>query len=122
MPYFFILPCYLALFIGLIGAGVVTRFIPRFRAGSGYLIGGAIGSLVGFVTVNILLILAGVAPAWLAQKFTFPIWLTQVSKFFVAAVLLLGPFIASSLGVLLGFAGGIYFVYRRNKRSLSPPV
>jgi hypothetical protein len=117
MPYFFILPAYVALLVGLIGVAVVARFVPRFRRASGYFIGGAVGTLVGFVIINIIVILAGVAPAWLAQKFTFPDWLQQVSRYFVAATLLIGPFIGSAIGVFLGFAAGIYFVFRRRSHA-----
>ena len=115
MPYFFILPAYIALLIGLIGAAIVARFVPRFQPMSGYIVGGAIGTLIGFIIINILVVNAGVAPAWLAQKFTFPDWLQQVSRYFVAAALLIGPFIGSAIGVVVGFAAGLYFVYRRRR-------
>jgi hypothetical protein len=117
MPYFFILPAYVALLIGLIGVAVAARFVPRFRRASGYIIGGAVGTLIGFVIINVIVILAGVAPAWLAQKFTFPDWLQQVSRYFVAATLLIGPFIGSAIGVFFGFAAGIYFVFRRRSHA-----
>jgi hypothetical protein len=117
MPYFFILPVYVILLIVLVGTAVVARFILRFRPASGYLVGGAIGTLIGFVFINVVVMLAGVAPAWLAQKFTFPDWLRQVSKYLAAGTLLIGPFIASALGVLIGFAAGIYYVYRGRKRA-----
>ena len=117
MPYFFILPAYVALLIGLIGVAVVARFVPRFQPVSGYIVGGTIGTLIGFVIANVVVVLAGVAPAWLAQKFTFPAWLHQVSQYFVAAMLLIGPFIGSAIGVLLGFAVGLYFVYRRRRHA-----
>jgi hypothetical protein len=118
MPYFFILPAYIILLLGLFGAAVATRFMPRFHSASGYIFGGALGSLVGFLLVNAAVILAGVAPAWLAQRFNFPNWLLQTSKFFVAAMLLIGPFIGSAIGVLLGFAAGFFIVLRRRNFTL----
>ncbi len=117
MPYFFILPVYVALLLGLIGAAVVARFVPRFQSASGYIFGGAIGSLVGFLLVNVAVILVGATPAWLAQRFTFPDWLQQTSKFFVATTLFIGPFIGSAIGALLGFAAGFYIVFRRRKNA-----
>jgi hypothetical protein len=117
MPYFFILPAYLVLLIGLIGGAVVVRFMPRLKHLSGSLLGGALGTMIGFAVINVIVVLAGVAPAWYAQKFTFPNWLQQTSKFFVAATLLIGPFIGSAVGVLFGFAIGFYLVYRRMKRA-----
>jgi large-conductance mechanosensitive channel len=116
MPYFFILPAYSILFVGLISLAIIARFFPRFRPASKYFIGGAIGTLVGFIVLNIIVILVGIAPAWLAQKFTFPIWLHDVGKYFVAATLLIGPFIGSAIGVILGFVIGFYFVHKRNKK------
>src|SRR5580692_9024393 len=117
MPYFFILPAYFVVLIGLIGAAVTVRFVPRLKHLSGYLLGGALGTMIGFAVINVIVVLSGVAPAWLAQKFTFPNWLQQASKFFVAATLLIGPFIGSVVGVLFGFAIGFYLVYRRRKHA-----
>src|ERR1035441_3506413 len=99
MPYFFILPAYVALLVGLIGVAVVARFVPRFQPASGYIVGGTVGTLVGFIFINVVVIVVGVLPAWLAQKISFPDWLQQVSKIFVAAALLIGPFIGSAIGV-----------------------
>jgi len=117
MPYFFIIPAYVVLLVGLIGVAVVTRFVPRFRRASGYFIGGAVGTLIGFIIINVFVVFAGVAPAWLVQKFACPDWLQQVSRYFVAAALLIGPFIGSAIGIFLGFAAGIYFVFRRRNRA-----
>ncbi|SRR6266403_236600 len=117
MPYFFILPAYAALLVGLVGAAVIARFVPRFRPASGYIIGGAAGTLAGFIIINVIVFLAGMAPVWLAPKITLPDSLHQITKFFVAFTLLIGPFIASGVGVLGGFAAGLYFVYRRNRHA-----
>jgi hypothetical protein len=117
MPYFFILPAYVALFIALIVIAIITRFVARFRLASGYIVAGAIGTLIGFVIINIVVWIVGLFPVWLNQKVSLPDWLQQVSKFFVAGTLLIGPFIGSAIGILLGFAAGFYFVYRRRKRN-----
>ena len=113
MPYFFILPAYALLLLGLVAVAIITRFVPRFRTASGYFVGGAVGTLIGFAVINVIVWLVGLTPVWLSQKFTFPGWLQQASKFFVAAALLVGPFIGSAVGVLFGFAAGFYYVYRR---------
>ena len=113
MPYFFILPAYIVLLIGLIGAAVVARFVPRFQSASGYLFAGAVGTVLGFVIINVLVWIVGLFPAWVNQKVSLPEWLQHASMYFVAAALLIGPFIGSVIGVLLGFAAGLYFVYRR---------
>jgi hypothetical protein len=117
MPYFFILPAYVALLVGLIGAAVVARFVPRFQPASGYIVGGAVGTLFGFVIINVLVWVVGLFPAWLNQKVAFPDWLLHLTQYFVAATLLIGPFIGSAIGVFLGFAAGIYFVFRRRSHA-----
>jgi hypothetical protein len=116
MPYFFILPAYVALFLALVVVAVIARFVPRLRIASGYIVAGAIGTLIGFLLVNIIVWLAGLSPVWLSQRFTFPPWLENASKFFVAVTLIIGPFIGSAIGVLAGFAAGFYFVYRRRRQ------
>ena len=115
MPYFFILPAYVLLLVALTGAAIVTRFMPRFQPASGYIVGGMIGTLVGFIFINVMVVAAGVLPVWLAQKGSFPDWVQQVIKIFVAAALLIGPFIGSAIGVLFGFCAGLYFVHRRRR-------
>jgi len=117
MPYFFILPAYVALLVVLIIAAVVTYAVPRCKSASGYIVAGTVGTLVGFVVINVVVIVLGVLPAWLAQKVAFPEWLQQVSKIFVVAALLIGPFIGSAIGVLIGFMAGLYFIYRRRRHA-----
>jgi hypothetical protein len=117
MPYFFIIPAYLALLIGLVAAAIMARFIPRFQPASRYILAGAIGTLAGFIIINLIVFLAGMSPVWLAEKITFPDWLHQVSKYFVVATLLIGPFVGSAVGVLVGFVAGLYFVRRRNRHA-----
>jgi hypothetical protein len=117
MPYFFILPVYAALLLGFIGAAAITRLVPRFRVVTGYIVCGAIGTLIGFIILNALVWMAGLFPVWLNQKNSFPQWLLRFSQFFVAGTLLIGPFIGSAIGVMLGFAAGIYIVYRLRNRA-----
>jgi hypothetical protein len=116
MPYFFIVPAYVLLVVGMTVLAVVARFVPRLRPTSGYVAGGAVGTLPGFVVANVLISIAGLLPVWAAQHVSLPEWLHNVLKVFVAAVLLIGPFVASLLGVALGFAGGICYVWLRRRK------
>jgi hypothetical protein len=54
-------------------------------------------------------------PASLAQGATLPVWLTSIMKVFIVVVLFIGPFVASVLSILAGFAAGVYFVFRRRR-------
>lgn len=63
-----------------------------------------------------ILTLAGLLPVLVEQDFTPPQWLQQAGAVVVAAILLIGPFIASAIGVVLGFAAGLLFVFRRRRR------
>ena len=118
MPYFFILPAYILLLIILIAGAIACRFFPRLRSTTNYLLAGAVGTLVGFVVLNLITFLMGMMPVWLAQTITFPDWLQQPSKIFVAGVLLIGPFIASGVGILVGFAGGFYLARKKSRRAM----
>ena len=117
MPYFFIIPAYLVLLSGLVAAAFIARFIPRFQPASPYILAGAIGTLAGFLIINLIVFLAGMSPVWLAEKITFPDWLQEVGKYFVVATLLIGPFIGSAVGVFVGFIAGLYFVRRRKRHA-----
>ncbi|MEI8044676.1 MAG: hypothetical protein WCL11_24915 [Verrucomicrobiota bacterium] len=116
MPYFIILPVYALLICGLSIAAVATRFVPKVRPASGYIVGGILGMIPGFILANVIVTLAGLLPVWASQKVTLPQWLESAMKIFVAAVLLLGPFAASAVGVLVGFALGALIVFRRRRR------
>jgi hypothetical protein len=118
MPYFFIIPAYLALLTGLVAAAIIARFIPRFQSASRYILAGAIGTLAGFLIINFIVFFAGMSPVWLAEKITFPSWLHEVSKYFVATTLLIGPFVGSAIGVLGGFVAGLYFVRGRRRHAV----
>ncbi|MGH8004347.1 MAG: hypothetical protein ACRECJ_06460 [Limisphaerales bacterium] len=116
MPYFFIFPAYIVLLVVFATTAIVVRCIPRFRMLSGYIVGGAVGTLIGFALINIFIWIAGLVPVWMSQKVAFPDWLKPVIPVYIAVVLLIGPFIGSAIGVLFGFAAGVYFVYRRRRR------
>jgi len=113
MPYFFVLPAYIVFLAGLIGTAVAVRFVPRFQFASGYIFAGAIGTVFGIISINVFVWIVGLIPAWINQKVSLPEWLQSVSQYMVAVVLLIGPFIGSAIGVMLGFAAGMYFYYRR---------
>ena len=115
MPYFIILPVYVLLLVALVVAAIITRFVPRLQPASAYIVGGAVGTLPAFLVANILVTIAGLLPVWAAQKMELPQWLHDATRLFVAAALLIGPFVASAIGVFLGFAAGVYFVFRRRR-------
>lgn len=120
MPYFFILPVFAALLFGVVAMGVIAHFVPKRKKLSRYYLAGAAGALIGFILVNVVVLFVGVAPAWLAQKFTFPNWLRECFQLFVAATLLIGPFFGSAIGVLLGSALGIFILFRRRQKPALP--
>jgi hypothetical protein len=123
MFFFLILPTYALLLLMLGGAAALTWCIPRLRPASGYLVGGALGSLAGFVVVNAFILAMGVAPAWLAHEYSLSEWVRSASKVYAVATLMLGPIIGSFAGILLGFAGGWWCVRRRRlnlNRATSP--
>ena len=116
MPYFIILPVYALLLAFLAAASVVARCVESWRPASGYIVGGTVGTLPGFIVANVVVTLAGLLPVLVAQHFTPPQWLQQAGAVVVAAILLIGPFVASAIGVVLGFAAGVFFVFRRRRR------
>ena len=116
MPYFLILPAYAIFLVALIIIAIVARFTERFKSASQYIFAGAFGTLIGFLIANIFLWIIGLFPVWLNQNIPFPDWLQRIGKFFTAATLLLGPFIASAAGILLGLVFGVYFVHRRRRK------
>jgi hypothetical protein len=115
MPYFFILTAYVALLIVLLCGAIIAHFVPRFRQASGYIFAGAVGTLFGFVIMNFFVWIVGLFPAWLNQKVALADWLRHIFQLFVGVTLLIGPFIGSAIGVLLGFVAGIYFIYKRRR-------
>ncbi len=125
MLYFLILPGYAGVVVMLLGASLICRFIRRLRPASGYLVGGAIGTLPLFILMNALVWIVGLVLVWIDQKLPFPHWAKNVTEIFVGAALLIGPLIASAVGMVLGFVLGSVFVYRRRTRrphsQLPPP-
>jgi hypothetical protein len=113
MPYFFIVPAYVLLLLVLGIAAFVARMSPGLRGSNSYIIGGMIGTLPGFIVANVLVTLAGILPAVIADQFSLPDGLKQVCGVFAGVALLLGPFIASAVGVVFGFLGGCWVVRRR---------
>ncbi len=121
MPYFIILPIYALLLVFLVVAAVVARCIPAWRAASGSIVAGAVGTGFGFVVANVIVTLAGFLPLWVAQQCTLPPWLQQAAAVVVAVILLVGPFVASAMGVALGFVAGVFWGYRRRLRRAGNP-
>ena len=97
MPYFIILPIYALLLAFLVSAAILARCVESWRPASGYLVGGTVGSFLGFIVANVIVTLAGILPVLVARHLTPPQWLQQAGAVVVAAILLVGPFIASAM-------------------------
>jgi hypothetical protein len=119
MPYFFILPAYLVLLLILSLIAGLVRLLPRLRWASGYLAGGIIGTIPGFIGANILVTISAFLPVWVSQKASFSQGVVETARIFTFAVLFIGPFLASVIGTGFGFAAGLFFVMvrRRARRS-----
>jgi hypothetical protein len=55
MMYFIILPIYMLLLLVLLIAALVARNIESLRPASGYIVGATVGSLPGFIIVNLII-------------------------------------------------------------------
>lgn len=116
MPYFIILPVYALLLVFLAIAAIVARCVESWRPACGYIVGGTVGTLPGFIVANIVITVAGLLPVLMAEHFTLPQWAQQTGALVAAVLLFIGPFAASALGVVLGFAAGVFFVFRRRNK------
>ncbi len=116
MPYFFILPIYCLLLVALGAAAVVARCVAEWRPASGVIVGGMVGSLAGFIAANVIITGVGLMPVMVGNHFAAAGWERQVAGIFAAVMLLLGPFVASAMGVVIGFAAGVVVVLRRRRR------
>ena len=109
MPYFLLLPLYTLFFVGLIVAGGVLMLVPKLRPFAVYVFGAVLGSLPGFLLANMVLALVTI----LIVDLPVPKPAQTVQGLFVAAMVFIGPFIVSGVGVLLGSLAGIALVRRR---------
>lgn len=117
VPYFFILPGYALLLAFFAIAALVALRVPSWRPACGYLVGGAVGTVPGFLVANVAVTVAGLLPVALVQHLSPPQWVQQVGTLVSAGLLLIGPWIASAFGVALGFAAGVFWVFSRRRRT-----
>lgn len=111
MPYFFILPVFVALLLGLLAAGVGLHF-TRLKSAAPYAFGVALGAALGFAGANALLVplLHGVGHIPENQN-------TQTIKaLLLATVLFIGPFVASAFGAVVGAVLGVVVAWRTSRR------
>ncbi|OGX89172.1 hypothetical protein [Hymenobacter coccineus] len=111
MPYFFLLPAFVAGLLLLLAAGVLLRF-TRGRAAAPYVFGAAAGAALGFAVANALLLplLRGVSLLPAGQN-------AQTFKaLLLAVVVFVGPFVASALGTVVGAAAGLVAAWRIARR------
>ena len=116
MPYFIILPAYVFLLLVLATAAIIARFVEKWRPASGYIVAGTVGTLPGFLIANVLVTVIGLLPVIITHNSSPPDWLHQTASVVSLGALMIGPFLASAVGVLLGFAAGAYFVFRRRRK------
>jgi hypothetical protein len=115
VPYFFILPLFAAFLLALLtGAGIL--FFTRFRKAAPYVLGTAIGSLLGFIGANAVLFLG--LRLFVKGRETMPPLATPgeigstVAGVAMVGVLVVVPFVVSALGAGLGAMGGVYATWR----------
>jgi hypothetical protein len=118
VPYFLIVPAYLALLLILGIAAFVASRNPPWRPACGFIVGGMIGTLPGIIVANGIVTLVGILPAVLADRLSAGEGLTRFCGILTIIALILGPFAASLVGVLLGFAAGCLWV-RLRRRAVS---
>jgi hypothetical protein len=112
MPYFIVLPFYSVFLISLLlGAGILF-FFPNRRGLAAYLCGGAIGSIPGIIIANGLLFALIKLSVLATNQANLPNLMRSVAGFIIAGQIFIGPFLVSIVGVLAGFALGLYSVDR----------
>ena len=109
MPYFLILPVFALWQLAWVATSITLHF-TRFQRFAPYSWAIALGSLVGFVLGNSLLlpVFWGVAHAPVAQ---------EARGILGAIVIFLGPFAASAAGVLLGAGGSLLLLVLLRRRT-----
>ncbi|MBI3158398.1 MAG: hypothetical protein HYZ26_02220 [Chloroflexi bacterium] len=116
MPYFFVLPAYVFLLVILVLVAAVAYCVERWRPASRYILGGAVGTLPGVIVANVLVTLIGILPALVIRSLVLPGWLEQTTGVLAGVTLIVGPIVASVVGVIIGFGTGMSFVYGRKRR------
>jgi len=113
MPYFFIIPGYL----GLLFLATMTYLYFKVKlpssSVSSYILFGSLGSAFGILSLNALL--------WGLIVFVikaFPNTSGNLMGAGMVILILIGPFIASAAGILLGILVGCLFRYKR----IHPPT
>lgn len=110
MPYFFILPVYVLVLLGLLALALVARFVPRLRDYSSYIALGAIGTIPGFIVGNALLWGCIVALAVILKKPLDHVdgALRAGASIGFALGIVVGIVVANIGGCVVGFLSGIW--------------
>jgi hypothetical protein len=115
VPYFFILPIYVLILLGLLLASGTLLLIKPLRHWSSFVAVGALGTLPGFVLGNLIFWLITWAVFSLLQR-PFQQVASDVVKGVagVAGILFLmvGLALANIVGVIAGFLGGVWVRFR----------
>jgi hypothetical protein len=114
--YFLILPAVVGFLLLLLIGAIIFRFIPNWQHLSGYLVGSAIGTAIGFVVANGLLFLLVLGTLRVADQPDVSPLTQQISGYGAMAGVILGPILATGAGVFLGLAAGVFFVFQKRRR------
>jgi hypothetical protein len=112
MPYFIILPLYALLLLTLIGLGGVFLFVQKLRYYAPFVFAAALGSFLGLILANVILIVCAI----FLLKLPVPKSVQTVQGVFTGITLFIGPFIASTVGVLLGMFAGAGMMWRLKRK------
>ena len=119
MPYFFIVPAFLLLFLGLLAGGLLLRF-TRLKKAAPFAFGAAIGSLAGFVGANGMLWALVYGALQLMPQATTHLeptgWLSALTALSAVGMLIIMPMLASAAGTIVGAVAGLYLAMRRAQR------
>jgi len=114
--YFLILPAVVGFLALLLIAALILRYLPNWQHLSGYFVGSAVGTAIGFIAANGLLLLLVLGTLRMAnQPDTSPLT-QQLGGYGAAAGLIIGPVLATGVGIALGLGLGVLFVFLKRRR------
>ena len=116
MLYILILPAVVGFLALLLIAALILRHLPNWRHLSGYFVGSTVGTAIGFVVANGLLLLLVFGTLRVANQSDLSPMAKQVGGYGAAAGLIIGPVLATGAGIALGLGVGVLFVFLKRRR------